>query len=65
MHKRRKKTKNVSNNMLDILQKYVFEMQGNDMLPMKYKKNKKIVYYQIKIPDRKYTISKYQKKHKS
>lgn len=28
--------KNVSNNKLDILQNYVFEMQGNDMLPLTY-----------------------------
>lgn len=27
--------------MLDILQKYVFEMQGNDMLPMKYQNKQK------------------------
>lgn len=39
--KKEKKTKNVSNNMLNILQKYVFEMQGNDTLPMKYQNKQK------------------------
>lgn len=38
---KKKKTKNVSNNMLDILQKYVFEMQGNYMLPMTYQQQLK------------------------
>lgn len=34
--------------MLDILQKYVFEMQGNDMLPMKYQNKKKLYIIKLK-----------------
>jgi hypothetical protein len=36
--KKKNNKKNVSNNKLDILQNYVFEMQGNDMLPLTYQK---------------------------